>query len=138
MCFLFKVRQSRKSLGKSNNICFSPADSDVIFLYSSLPFYARLLPVTQPRKFLKFNPNCNFKGGYPKDNRLFLLLCKIKQRQLVRLRQFAEQSQICHKINDRLGRLGALPEVVLGQKLAVLCRLGNRNRSIVAHTVDRV
>ena len=27
--------------------------------------------------------------------------------------------QICHKIDNRLGRLGALPEVVLGQKLAV-------------------
>lgn len=38
MCFLFKVRQSRKSLGKSNNICFSPADSDVIF-FALFPFH---------------------------------------------------------------------------------------------------
>ena len=45
MCFLFKVRQSRKSLGKSNNICFSPADSDVIFLRSFLSIIIKKQPI---------------------------------------------------------------------------------------------
>lgn len=49
MCFLFKIRQSRKSLGK---VITSVSVLLIQMLFFSLPY-------------------CNFKGGYPKDNRLF-------------------------------------------------------------------
>ena len=45
-----------------------------------------------------------------------LLLHKIKQRQLVGLRQVAQKPQIAHEIHHGLGQLAAGAQIVLGQE----------------------
>lgn len=49
----------------------------------------------------------------------FYFLCKVKQGQLVALRQIAEQTQISHQVDDCLADFCPLAEIVQGQIGAV-------------------
>ena len=57
-------------------------------------------------------------------------LLKVKQRQLIALRQVSEKPQITHQVTDGLADLGAGTEILSGEEGAVLGR--------VHHTLCRI
>ena len=67
---------------------------------------------------------------------LTALYGKIKQADLVGLRQVPQQVQGIHQIHHGLGNLRPLPEIILGKERAVLGRFHNGIRGFFTQAVN--
>ena len=73
--------------------------------------------------------DCNGKGT---------LLLIVEQRKLVAFGQISEDTEVRHKVDNRLADLGAVAEIIFREEFSVSCRKDNGVGRLVAQTLDRV